>query len=127
MKSVPSSMYADQPRLLATPILFGSRALASERTRMSFLPKRTRALWVNLPLPGACLRYCTSEIAPTDAERTSFVLRGDMGTRGEIAFDRRVRLTLDEQHLPLEQREETWVATYPHSRHGRRLVVGNPG
>ncbi|MDQ3811692.1 MAG: beta-galactosidase [Chloroflexota bacterium] len=94
---------------------------------LEVLPKRTRALWVNLPLAGACLRYCTSEIAPADAERTSFVLRGEVGTRGEIAFDRRLQVTLDGQDIPLERRDGAWVGTYPHTREGRRLVLGNPG
>jgi hypothetical protein len=91
---------------------------------LDILPKRARCLWVNLPLAGARLVYCTSELTPVEATRRTLLARGDPGTDGEIAFDREVRLDLDGQRLPLRQQDGVWLATYPHARDARSLTIG---
>jgi beta-galactosidase len=91
---------------------------------LDILPKHARCLWLNLPLGGARMVYCTSELTPLDADRRALLLRGDLGTDGEIAFDREVRLELDGQKLPLSQHDGVWLATYPHARDARTLTIG---
>ena len=78
---------------------------------------------MNLPLGDARLVYCTSEITPLDEGRRTLLLRGDLGTDGEIAFGREVRLTIDEQPLPLSRQDGVWLATYAHARDGRTLTL----
>ena len=45
-----------------------------------------------------------------------------VGTSGEIAFDRELRLTLDGEPCRLTSEDGLWVATYPHTREGRVLA-----
>ncbi len=127
---------ADGPRLVVAANVRGSEEPTRIHLRLpdgalvfpkaapfEILPKRARCLWVNLPLGDARLVYCTSEITPLDQGRRTLLLRGDLGTDGEIAFDRDVRLTLDDQPLPLSPRDGVWLATYAHARDGRTLTL----
>ena len=102
----------------------GGELVFPKAAPLEILPKRARCLWVNLPLGEAGLVYCTSEVTPLDESRRRLLLRGDLGTDGEIAFDREVRVTLDGQPLPLSRRDGVWLATYAHARDGRTLALG---
>ncbi len=126
----------DGPRLIVAANVRGSEVPTRVSVRLpdgqivfpkaeplEILPKAARTLWVNLPLGGARLVYCTSEIAPIDGDRARLRLRGEVGTMGEIAFDRHMSLTLDGEALPLQEREGVWLATYPHAREGRTLTM----
>ena len=90
---------------------------------LEIAPKRARCLWVNQPLGPATMVYCTSEVTPIDRARATLLLRGDLGTTGEVAFDRNLNVALDGEPLVLVEREGVWAATYAHSAEVRRLTI----
>ena len=109
---------------LRTP---GGDLVVPKAAPLEIQPKRARCLWVNMPLAGARMVYCTSEVTPLADDRTRLLLRGEVGTEGEIAFDRALALALDGEPLPLSQFDSAWIATYPHARDGRTLVIQGSG
>ncbi len=72
--------------------------------------------WVALDLGAFRIEYCTSELLPLNDARTRFQASGDVNTPGEIAFDRKVSLTVAGKEAELTELEGFWIATYNHDK-----------
>lgn len=92
-------------------------------TELEVKPKSVWALWVRLDLGGLRLEYCTSELVPKSDDLRSFTLQGDVGTTGEIAFDRGVHVFVSGKPVPLRRVGERWVGVYAHTQQHHHLQI----
>jgi beta-galactosidase len=93
------------------------------KTDLEIYPKRIRLLWVNLPLPYATLKYCTSELIPLDDKYRNFLAYGDYLTLGEIAFDKKLSIKINGTNIEMVEQNGLWIATYTHEKEPLRIKI----
>jgi beta-galactosidase len=94
-----------------------------KKSMLEMQPKSSRLLWLNMNLKHSFLKYCTSELIPINNERNEFLAYGDQGTVGEIAFDKKIKIRINEKEGELTKIDDLWIATYEHFKEPTKISL----